>query len=70
MHTQPGDAYSTQPLLGPQRTLQNQSKEPQGLSELPVISWSKVCENHLGTQAGMLGSQGQVFFISVSPVSD
>lgn len=34
------------------------SLEPQGPSELPVISWSKVRENNLGTQAGMLDSQG------------
>lgn len=32
------------------------SLEPQGPSELPVISWSKVLKNSLGTQAGMLGS--------------
>lgn len=34
------------------------SLEPQGPSELHVIYWSKVLENNLETQAGMLGSQG------------
>lgn len=32
--------------------------EPEGPSELPVISWSKVLKNRLETQAGKLGSQG------------
>lgn len=46
------------------------SLELQGPSELHVISWSKVPENSLETQAGMLGSQGSGLIISVFPISD
>lgn len=38
-------------------TLQSESGAS-GPLRIPVISWSKVPENSLETQAGMLGSQG------------